>query len=246
VFYRASADGFVSICGQHASGPAQARAACAGAPGFSGLIRAGDVSATLDFLTFGLADIQALGGAWRALTFAGWYGASLALAAAGLQGLATAIGHDLFYRIRDRAVITSRRLATTRLALVGALVAICLVALHFDADPRAPLTLSLMLGATGLAPLLVLSFWPRATSFEALLALFAGLGGAFYMADALMAEGAPLAEALGAGALAGAAAGVVVGLLVSLRPGAASAHGAEFRDRMLRTGADALTPDRGA
>jgi cation/acetate symporter len=246
IFYRASADGLVSICGQNASGPAQARAACAGAPGFAGVLRAGDVSATMSFLTFGLADTQALGGAWRALTLAGWYGACIALAAAGLHGLATAIGHDLLYRLRDRASITSRRLATTRLTLVGALVLLSYAAVRFSVEPRLLLAGSLLLCAAALAPLLLLTFWPRAGSFEALLALITGLGVAASMGDAMLARGAPLAECMGLAALAGAAAAVSAGVIVSLRPGAARVHGAEFRSRVLRAGAEALTPDRGA
>jgi cation/acetate symporter len=246
VIYRASADGYVSICGQHASGPAQARAACAGAAGFAGVLRPGDVAATMDFLTFGLAETQALGGAWRALTLAGWYGVSLALAAAGLQGLATAIGHDLFYALRDRAVITSRRLATTRLTLVAMLIALCVAAVRLDADPRLWLALSLMLCAAGLAPLLMLSFWPRAGSLEAMLALIVGLGAAALTGDMLLAHGAPLPDIMGMAALAGAAAGFSAGLIASLRPGAPREHGAAFRERMLHAGADALTPDPGA
>lgn len=246
VFYQASADGYVSICGQHAGGPAQARAACAGAAGFAGVLRPGDVAATLDFLTFGLAETQALGGAWRALTLAGWFGVSLALAAAGVQGLATAIGHDLFYRLRDRAVITSRRLATTRLTLVASLILLCVAAVRLNADPRLLLALSLLLCAAGLAPLLMLSFWPRAGSLEAMLALIAGLGVAAYTGEALLAAGALPPDALGMAALAGAAAGFSAGFIASLRPGAARADGAAFRDRMLRDGADALTPDPGA
>lgn len=246
VFYHASAQGWASICGQHPAGPAQARAACAAAPGFSGLLRAGDVSATLDFLTFGLADTQALGGAWRAIALAGWHGATLALAAAGLQGLATAIGHDLLYRIRDRAVITSRRLATTRLTLIAVLAIVMLAALRLDPDPRLALGVALLLSAAGLAPLLLLTLWPRATSFEAILALTAGLGVAAGALKAGLADSSALPEAMGLAALAGAAAAVAIGLVVSLRPGAGREHGAEFRARLLRPGVDALTPDRGA
>jgi cation/acetate symporter len=210
------------------------------------VLRPVDVSATLEFLTFGLAETQALGGAWRALTLAGWYGVSLALAAAGLQGLATAIGHDLFYRIRDRAVITSRRLATTRLTLVSTLIALCVAAVRLDADPRLWLALSLLLCAAGLAPLLMLTFWPRAGSLEAVLALVAGLGVAAFTGDALLAEGVLPPDVIGMAALAGAAAGFTAGVVASLRPGAPRAHGTAFRERMLQPGADALTPDPGA
>jgi cation/acetate symporter len=246
IFYSASQDGWISICGQHVGGPAQARTACAGASGFTGVLRPADVSATMNFLTFGLADTQALGGSWRALALAGWYGATLALAAAGLQGVATAIGHDLLYRIRDRAVITSRRLATTRLTLVAALVVIALAAVRIQLDPRLAIGASLVFCAAGLAPLLALSLWPRATSFEAVLALAAGLGVAVMAGQAGLGDGLPLAEAMGLAALAGAASGLAVGVIVSLRPGARSPHGADFRERLLRAGADALTPDRGA
>jgi cation/acetate symporter len=249
VWHRASADGFISICGQHVGGPAQARAACAGAPGFAGVLRAGDVSATLDFLTFGLADTQGLGGAWRAMTLAGWYGACLALAAAGLQGLATAIGHDLVYRLHDRTAITSRRLATTRLALLAATVLVCLTVLRFSPDPRLLLAFSLTLCAAGIAPLLLLSLWPRARSLEAEKAIATGLGVAIVAADIMRAYGGPMAEATGAGALAGAAAALVAGVYTGLRreaDPADPADGMAFRSRLMRAGAEALPPDRGA
>jgi len=246
VFYRASADGFVSICGQHPGGPAQARAACAGSPGFAGVLRAGDISATVDFLTFGLSDTQALGGAWRAMTLAGWFGASLALAAAGLQGLATAIGHDLVYRLHDRGAITSRRLATTRLALLAAGLLVGMAVLRFHPDTRVLLALSLALCAVGIAPLLMLSFWPPAGGLEAVVALATGLGVAAVTGKVMLVFGAPMAEAMGAGALVGAAAAFTAGVLASLRQGADRTHGAAFRHRMFQAGKEVLIPDKGA
>ena len=246
VVYKASAEGWISICGQSANGPAQARAACAASPGFAGVLRASDVSATLSFLTFGLADTQALGGAWRALTLAGWYGAALALAAAGLQGLATAIGHDLLYRLRDRSVIASSRLATTRLTLIAAVLLIALAAVRLDLDPALTLALALLVSAAGLAPVLALSLWPRATSEHALLALTAGLGGGAALMQAALAQGAPLAEAMGLAGAGGASAGLAVGLIASLRGKADRTQGKNFRDRLLQQGSDVLTPDRGA
>jgi cation/acetate symporter len=246
VFYRASADGFVSICGQHVSGPAQARAACAGVPGFAGMLRASDVSATLEYLTFGLSDTQALGGAWRAISLAGWYGASLALAAAGLQGLATTIGHDLVYRLQDRPMITSSRLATTRLALIVAVLLVCTILMRGNPDPRLMLALALALCAAGFMPLLILSFWPRAGSMEAEKAMTTGLALAVVAGEIMLAYGGTMAEATGAGALAGAAAALTAGIHTGLRREADPTLGTVFRDRLLRAGSQALPPDKGA
>ena len=42
-----------------------------------------------------------------------------AVAAASFLALATALGHDAFYRVRDVTAMTSRRLAVTRVSLVA-------------------------------------------------------------------------------------------------------------------------------
>ncbi len=251
VIYQASADGWLTICGQAVNGPAQARTACAALPGFGGVLGAQHLSAAPAFLLFGLAQVQGLGGAYSGLALAGWYGATLALAAAGLQGMATALGHDLAYRLRERSVITSRRLATTRLMLVLSILAGGLCVTHLRLDPRACLGLALGLSAVGLTPLVLLSLWPRAGFVEAALSLLAGLsaaGGVLHFAwrGPAFLEVASQPAQLGLAALVGAMAAVLTGLLVSLRPGASRAPGAAFRDTLLHGQTDALSPDRGA
>lgn len=243
--YQASGDGWVTICGQSAPGPAQARAACAAWPGFSGVLRPSDFSTSPAFLLFGLARIQGIGGAYEAFVLAGAVAVCMALAAAGLQCAAAALGHDLWYRLRDRAVITSRRLATTRLMLVALVVALCMLVGGHGPDPRAALGLALTLAACAITPLLVLCLWPRAGSLEAGAALASGVGVA---ATFLWTAGSAALSAteLGLAAAAGCSSGLAIGVLVSLRPGVQRTQGEAFRQTILRGPAEAITPDRGA
>ncbi|MDB5510371.1 MAG: Cation/acetate symporter [Hyphomicrobiales bacterium] len=244
--YRASAEGWLNICGRIADGPAPARAACAALPDFAAVLRPTDFTVSPGYLLFGLADLRELGGAYRGLASAGWFVACLALAAAGLQGAATALGHDLAYRVRDRFAITSRRLATTRLLLLGCTVAAGATLAQTSPDPRLLTGLALTLSAAGIAPLLLLTLWPRAGSPEAFLAMAAGVGTACALLLTAGPTSALPVSALGQASLAGAAAALAVGILASLRPGAAAAPGTAFLDTLLHGHEDSLSAERGA
>ena len=78
------------------------------------------------------------------------------------------------------------------------------------------------------------------------MALATGLGVAAVAGKIMLVFGAPMAEAMGAGALAGAAAAFTAGVLASLRQGADRTHGAAFRHRMFQAGKEVLIPDKGA
>ena len=245
LFYRASAEGWLTICGKSVDGPAAARAACAALPDFAALLRPEDYSATPGFLLFGLADLRELGGALRGVALAGWVAVCLGLAAAGLQGLATALGHDLAYRARERFVITSRRLATTRLLLVGAAFACAALLSGRSLDPRLLIGAALALSAVTTLPAMLLALWPRAGSLDAALAMVVGAGTAAAVIYQVTSMGLAIeVQDIGFAAIAGAAAAIATGLAVSLRPGAAQRQGALFIDSLLS--GDRLNPERGA
>jgi cation/acetate symporter len=244
--YRASSEGWLHVCGRVVDGPAPARAACAAVPDFAAVLRPNDFSVSAAYLVFGLADLRELGGAYRGLTSASLFVACLALASAGLQGVCTALGHDLYYRVRERFAITSRRLAITRLLLLLAVVGAGVGAAHGAFDPRMLIGLALAISAVGVLPLLLLALWPRAGSLEASLALIAGLGvasGLLFKSSMLRVV---LAEDLGQAAVIGSATALCVGILVSLRRGATSEAGIVFVDTLMHGRDDSLNADRGA
>ena len=148
-------------------------------PGFRGLLRVQDIAANGDYLILGLPQLRQFGVAFSGLVEAGAVAVALVVAAAGIEALGTALGHDAFYRVRDTRALTSRQLAVTRAIMLVAIAAIgVLLRLFRSIDPPAAIGLALALSAAAIAPLLILSLWPRATSADALLALLAGLAGA--------------------------------------------------------------------
>lgn len=241
--YRASADGFLDVCGRSVPGPAQARAACAAVDDFAAVIRPSDIAVAPQYLLFGLSQSRGLGGAFAGFAAVGWFVVCLALAGAGLQGVATALGHDLVYRIRDRRAITSRRLATTRLVLILSIIAVTVGLARHGADQRVLIGAALLLSGVAVTPLMLLSLWPRAGTLEATLTLAFGVGSALAV---LLYSSAEATARLGEAGLTGLAVGLAVGFLVSLRPGAAAAPGTPFVDSLLHGTSDALAPDKGA
>jgi cation/acetate symporter len=244
IFYQASADGWLKICGQFVDGPAPARAACAALPDFAAVLRPSDYAIEPRFLTFELSKVRGLGGSYSGLAGAGWFAVCVALAAAGLQGVSTTLGNDLIYRVADSGAITSRRLAIARLLFVVSVIGMVTWSVAHSFEPRALVGLALVLSAATITPLVLLSLWPRAGGLEATLALLAGLGAAG--AVLFMTTTSDIAVHLGMAASAGAAVALATGLLVSLRPRAGLAPGAQFLDTLMHGASEALNPDKGA
>ena len=99
----------------------------------------------------------------------------LTVAAAGFLLCATALGHDLFYRVRSRQAQTSRRLAVTRALLVATVALGAAVTGARNLDARLLIGLAATLAAAAILPLLVLSVHPRAIGRDAVIALLVGL-----------------------------------------------------------------------
>ncbi|MDB5650683.1 MAG: hypothetical protein JWL62_2203 [Hyphomicrobiales bacterium] len=242
-FYRASAEGWLKICGQFVDGPASARTACAALPDFAAVLRPNDYAVQPSRLVFELASVRGLGGAYCGLSAAGWFAVCVALASAGLQGLSTALAHDFVHRVADPKAITSRRLAITRLVLLVAIVGMAMAAIRDPVEPRALMVLALVLSAAVITPLMLLSLWKRAGSLAATLALLAGLGGA---GSVMLLTASELVVRVGAACLAGGAGALATGLAVSLLPRSGIAPGARFLDALWHGTGDALNPDKGA
>ena len=177
--YAASAKGLIMICNDYVDGPLQAQKACLdqeikpGSPLKPQNVRPVDSS----FLIGVLPELTGLGAAASGLLAAAVVGLGLSLAAMGLQACGAALGHDALYHLRGDVDLSSRRLATTRLVLivVSALAYVISVLNIFAAGEL--VAMALAISAACVAPSLILIFWSRAGSQEALIALIGGVVG---------------------------------------------------------------------
>jgi len=244
--YEASAHRLVSICGARAAEPVAAARACAakglaaGAP-----LSAADFKPREDFLLTGLPSLERMGAAVSGLLAAAQIALALALSAAGLQAFGTALGHEAVFRMRGATDLTSRRLATTRFALLMIVAAGYLASAHDLFNVKALVALALGLSAAAGAPVVALALWSRAGDRDALLGL---LGGLFGMTATILAAGSARDLVVVAGAaLVGACVGLAAGVASALsRPAGASPVAQAFVARVLHGDGDVMEPEKGA
>jgi len=241
----ASGRGLVAICGRNPATLAQAREACEALPGFTGALRNADITASGDYLVMGLAQLRGFGPAFSGLAMAGRISVALVLSAAGFLTLAIALGNDAFYRMREGSALTSRRLAVTRLMLLGAIAAATTILLGYALNPRPLMGLAIGVSAVTVTPLLLLALWPRATGQDATIGLIAGL--AFAEIVFLFGGAAPglglSASAVVAGSVAATLAGFAASFLHAPDP---TSRGQTFLHGLLHRDGDVLGPDKGA
>lgn len=241
--YAASATRLVGVCGRSVARPDEARAACL-ARG-QAVLRPQDVEPRGIFLATALAPLGGMGAAETGLVWAANVALALALAGAGLFSFAAALGHDAFYRLRDSAALTSRRLAVTRAIYVAAaLIGAATVGVR-ELNVHLMLGLALALSTSAIAPLLALAFWPRATSLHALIAFCAGVGAALFLG----AQGAPTLSNFALSSLGGFGAALATGLVASLIPGRDLEEHARARDfvrELLWGRGEVIVADKGA
>jgi cation/acetate symporter len=243
--YVASGRGLVTICGQAAASPTAARAACAAMSGFGGLLRSQDIAANSEYLILGLPELRRFGVASSGLVEAGAVAVALVLAAAGIEALGTALGHDAFYRVRDKQALTSRRLAVTRVIMLAAILAAGAILVRHPIDPPSAIGLALAFSAAAIAPLMILSIWPRASSSDATIALLVGLASA----EAVIATGTgePSIDRLAASAVIACFLATVAGFAASLiHRDDPLRQGGAFVQELLHGETDVLHPDKGA
>jgi cation/acetate symporter len=243
--YLASAHGLVTICGAKAPDPASARRACSGRGGTAGApLRASDFRVNGSLLLAELPGLEQMGAAVSGLLASAQIALALALAAAGLQAFATALGHEAIYRFRGKIDLTSRRLITTRLALLTVAAAGSAASASGLFDARALIAFALALSAAAMAPVAALAPWSRADDRDALVAL---LGGLFGMTTVILIAGSPRdGDLLAGAALAGALFGFGAGVLSALSRPAGSAHARAFVARLTRGDGKVMEPEKGA
>ena len=241
----ASARGLVSICGANPLTIAQAKEACAALPGFADALRPSDIAASVEYLLLGLPDLRGYGAAFSGLAMAGRMAIAMALCAAGFLTLATALGDSAFYRASKAYRLTSRRLATRRLILLGAIGGGVWILSQITPDPRLLIATALGLSAVAVAPLLALCLCPRAEGQDGAIGLVAGLA----MAEAiiLLPGHDPTVEVLATAAVVGCATAIAAGIGASfLHPADPTSEGAAFVNGLLHGPGDVLRPDKGA
>ena len=243
--YAASAHGLVTICGARAPDPASARRACAGKSGSTGApLRASDFRVNGALFLAELPGLEQMGAAASGLLASAQIALALALAAAGLQAFGTALGHEAIYRFRGNVDLTSRRLITTRLALLTVAAAGAAASASGRFDARALIAFALALSAAAMAPVAALAPWSRADDRDALYALLGGLLG---MTVVILIAGNPRdGDVLAGAALAGALFGFAAGVASALSRPAGSAHGRAFVARLTRGDGEVMEPEKGA
>lgn len=185
-----------------------------------------------------------MGAAASGLLAAAQIALALALAAAGLQAFGTALGHEAVYRLRGGTDLTSRRLATTRLALLLITTAGYLASAHNLFDAKALLVLALGLSAAAGTPVTALALWPRAQDRDAVVGLLGGLLG---MTVTILVAGSAHFVVVAEASLIGAALGVAAGVLSARsRSDTVSALAKSFVARVLHGDGDVMGPDKGA
>ena len=243
--YQASARGLITICGRAAETAAAALSSCGGVAGFSGTLHANDISAVSAYLLTALPALRGFGDAFVGIDAAGVIVVALVLAASAFHALATALGHDAVYKLRQTGALTSSRLAITRAVYLVGVGATAIALFDHSVNSREMIGLAVAFSGAAIAPLLILTFWPRATAIDALFALLSGLGAA--EASIVLGGGHPTLESLSVGSviacLVGAAAGFVTSFLRTPDP---LRGGGVFFDRVLHSSGDVVNPDKGA
>ena len=241
IAYATSVRGLLLLCGKAVATPAAARAACAAQPGFAGMLAAGDIAVSPLAIVSTLAMVRDPPVAVGSLVLAGLVMAGLALASAGLQTLASALADEGFYRLRDQAAVTSRRLAIARAAMLCAIAGAMAVLVLAAPEARGMSGAALALSAGLVAPLTALALWPLAQTRDALLGLAAGLLFALVRGPAVLAG----YDDPGAVAISVAGACLATGLFASLFHAGRTRPRAFFRKLFSRSG-EILPPDKGA
>lgn len=245
--YLASDKGLLTICGQQAATPRAAALLCAGAENFSGRIGLENLWASGRYLLLGLPELGRFSLAISGLVSAGYIAAALALAAAGVQACATALGHDLIFAARQGPALASRRLAAARLVMIALSLGLTFLASDALHAPQNLLTLAILVAASTVAPLLLLSAWSRATAADAAIALGAGVCAVVVTIPLAWSNGAFAAHLVAIGSVAGFLAASAAGFATSIRRKESETRpGRIFVEGLFYGEGDVMGADRGA
>jgi cation/acetate symporter len=249
--FAGSTRGLVSVCGDFPDTPAAAQRACAArakAPGQP--LAPADVRPADTFYLLGaLPAFSGLGAAVAGLIASALIALGLGLAAMGLQACGTALGHDALYRLRGESDLSSRRLAITRLVLVGVSAFGYLVSMLNFIAPGELVAVAIAISTACVAPALLLAFVPQISPRSGQAAVIGGVTG-LILALAL-AETRRRVEIYGLAGLSGAMLAIVAACGYSIFDRVARrdddpAGAMGFVARLLRGDGRVLTPDRDA
>ena len=113
------------------------------------------------------------------LALAGALAAALAALAAALMATAAIMSEDVVHGLQPEMAPDNARIATTRVALLGAAFVTAWLAIAAPADPFKLFLWSLNFSASAVFPVLVLSiWWKRINAWGAMVGMLAGLGTA--------------------------------------------------------------------
>jgi cation/acetate symporter len=241
--YAAGNSGDLMICGQAPLAPVAAKDACANWAGFSGTLQSSDIAASGRYLVTGLASVAGFGPAFMGLSWGAVALAALVVTAASLQAFATAIGHDVVYRLRDSGALTSRRLAVTRMILILSLAACATVLRLAPVEPKIMIAGAIAAVAALLAPLSLLALMGRIRSIDATLSMCCGLVCAAVM---MAAGGTGDFNHLAVVALMVCVVIILTGIVLSFIGARANGKEMTMARAILRGGQEILSPDRAA
>jgi cation/acetate symporter len=240
--YDASARGLVSICGAFPKTPSLAAIACSKTgPGLGKPLTPADMRPVdPQYLLGSLPAFANLGAAASGLLASGFIALGLALSAMGLHACAATLDHDLIYRMRGGTVLSSRRLALTRLALIAvAALGYLVCVLNFIAAGEL-IALALSISSACVAPSMFLMFWPRAGDREALAALFGGLVG--LLGALAVAQTHRRMEIYGLAGMAGATLGLAAGIISGLATQTEKTDARDFIRRLVKGDGRVIAP----
>lgn len=169
----------VEICGRPAVDAVAIAAAC-GEQGVTD-IGIGNIRLDPDIIMLATPEMAGMPYVFSALVAAGALGAALAAASGLLLAMASALGHDLYYKLVERSAPIDRRLAASRIMLVLVTALAAYVASNWPTDVLALVSWAFSLAASGLFPALVLgASWKRTNSAGAVAGMVAGFGVCLY------------------------------------------------------------------
>jgi len=149
-----------------------------------GVLQLGEMHIGADIIVLATPEIAGLPYVVSAMVAAGGLAAALSTADGLLLTISNALGHDLYYKMINPRVSTSRRVTLSKALMLLVAVAAAAVTAQRPPDLLVLVSAAFSLAAATFFPALVLGvFWPRANRWGAALGMLAGLGlTAFYIA----------------------------------------------------------------
>lgn len=145
------------------------------------ILQLNEMSIDGDIIVLATAEIAGLPYVVSALVAAGGLAAALSTADGLLLTIASALSHDLYYKMIDPNASTARRVTISKVLLLMVALCAAYVAAQKPADILFLVSAAFSFAAGAFFPALVLGiFWKRATGIAASLGMVAGLGITLY------------------------------------------------------------------